>query len=40
MWNLGKWYRLTYWQSRSRHRHTEQMYGHQVGKGVGDELRD
>ena len=28
MWNLEKWYRLTYLQSRNRHK-CKDMYGHQ-----------
>ena len=36
MWNLEKWYRWTYLQSRNRDTDTEQMYGYQGGKrGVG-----
>ena len=36
MWNLEKWYRWTYWQSRNSHRCRGQTYSYQGGKG--DEL--
>ena len=35
MWNLEKWYRRSYLQSRKRHRHREQIYGYHGGKGGG-----
>ena len=35
MWNLEKWYRWSYLQSRKRHRHREQIYGYHGGKGGG-----
>ena len=37
MWNLEKWYRWAYLQDRDRGTNIcrEQMYGHQVGRGVG-----
>ena len=33
MWNLKKWYRRTYQQSRQRHRYREQEYGMDGGGG-------
>ena len=35
MWNLEKWYRWFYLQSRNRHKGRKQLYGYQRGK-VGD----
>ena len=33
MWNLEKWYRQTYLQSRNRHRHREWTCGHGGERG-------
>ena len=39
MWNLEKWYRWTYLQSRNkRHRYREPMYGYQEEGGRWYEL--
>ena len=35
MWNLEKWYRWSYLQSRNRDTDREQTYEQQVGKGGG-----
>ena len=36
MWNLEKWYKWSYWQSRNRDTDRKQMYGHHGAKeGVG-----
>ena len=35
MWNLEKWYRLSYLQNRDRDRGREQTYRYQAGKGGG-----
>ena len=32
MWNLEKWYRWSYLQSRNRHRWREQTHGYQRGR--------
>ena len=38
MWNLGKWYILTYFKNRNRDRHRKLTYGHQGGKRRLDEV--
>ena len=40
MWNLEKWYRWTYLQSKKRHRCREQKSGYQGGKRAWDRLGD
>ena len=33
MWNLEKWYKVSYLQSRNGDTDTDQIYGHQGGMG-------
>ena len=41
MWNLKKWYKLTYLQNRNSHRCRKQAYGYQGVMGEGrDKLGD
>ena len=41
MWNLEKWYRCTYFQSKSRDTDIEnKCMNTKVGRGVWDELGD
>ena len=40
MWNLEKWYKWTYLQSRNGDPQREQTYGHQEGKEGWGELSD
>ena len=40
MWNLEKWYRWSYLQSRNRHRYREQTCGYKGGKEMGGMNRE
>ena len=40
MWNIEKWYRQPICKAEIDNRHRGQMYAHQGGKGVWNELPD